>query len=62
MEAKKKKYYSSIKELEQHKKIKFFSIDNNNLKDFLLIENDEVKIITAFNTAKENEMNYISLI
>lgn len=62
MEAKKKKFHSSIKELEQHKKIKFFSIDNNNLKNFLLIESDEVKIITAFNTAKVNEMNYISLI
>ena len=68
MDAMKKKFYSSIKEVEQHKinyelsRDKFISIDNNNLKDFIIIESDEVKIITAINTAKDIEKNYINLI
>ena len=70
MDATKKKFYSSINEIEQHKikyellKNKQASKDNNNidLQDYNVIESDEVKIITAMKNAKENEKNYINFI
>ena len=68
MDAMKKKFYSSIKDIEQHK-IKYeltknnqFSKDNIDLKDYNVIESDEVKILTAIRTAKENEKNYMNFI
>ena len=68
MDAKKKKLYSTIKEIEQHKikyelsKNKQTSKDNGDLQDYDVIENDEIKIISAIKTAKENEKNYINFI
>ena len=68
MDAMKKKFYPSIKEVEQHKikyelsKNKQISKDNGDLQDYNVIESDEVKIISAIKTAKENEKNYINFI
>ena len=36
--------------------------DNGHLKDYNVIESEEVKIISAIKTAKENEKNYINFI
>ena len=68
MDSMKKKFYSSIKEIEQHKikyelsKDKQINKDNCDFQDYNVIESNEVKIITAIKTAKENEKNYISFI
>ena len=68
MDAMKKKFYSSIKEIEQHKikyelsKNKQISKDNGDLQDYNVIESDEVKIISAIKTSKENEKNYLNFI
>ena len=66
MDATKKKFYSSIKDTEQYKikyelsKNKQIYKDINDLKDYNVIESDEVKIITAIKTAKDNEKEYIN--
>ena len=68
MDAMKKKFYSSIKEIEQHKityelsKNKQISKDTSDFKDYNVIESDEVKIISAIKNAKENEKNYLNFI
>ena len=68
MDAMKKKFYSSIKEIEQHKikyelsKNKQTSNESCDFKDYNVIESDEVKIITAIKAAKDNEKNYINAI
>ena len=68
MDAMKKKFYSSINDIEQHKikyellKNKEMSKDINDIQDYNVIESDEVKIITAMKNAKENEKNYIEFI
>ena len=68
MDAMKKKFYSSIKEIEQHKikyelsKNKQINKDSGEFQDYNVIESNEVKIITAIKTAKDNEKLYISFI
>ena len=68
MDAMKKKFYASIKDIEQHKikyeltKNKQTNKDLNDFQDYNVIESDEVKIITAIKTAKENEKKYINFI
>ena len=68
MDAMKKKFYVSIKDIEQHKikyeltKNKQTNKDLNDFQDYNVIESDEVKIITAIKTAKENEKKYINFI
>jgi hypothetical protein len=68
MDATKKIFYSSIKEIEQHKikyelsKNKQTSNESGDFKDYNVIESDEVKIITAIKAAKDNEKNYINVI
>ena len=68
MDAMKKKFYSSIKEIEQHKikyelsKNKDFSNDINDFQDYNVIESDEIKIIAAIKASKENEKNYLHYI
>ena len=66
MDAMKKKFYESIKDIEQYKikyelsKNKQYYKDINDLKDYNVIESDEVKIITAIKIAKDNEKEYIN--
>ena len=68
MDAMKKKFYSSIKEIEQHKikyelsKNKQINKDSGEFQDYNVIESNEVKIITAIKTAKDNEKLYISYV
>ena len=68
MDAMKKKFYSSIKEIEQHKikyelsKNKQINKDSGEFQDYNVIESNEVKIITAIKTAKDNEKVYISYV
>ena len=68
MDSMKKKFYSSIKDLEQCKiknellKDNQVNKDENNYEDYNLIEENELKIISLVKTAKENEKNYISFI
>ena len=68
MDAMKKKFYASIKDIEQHKikyeltKNKQTNKDLNDFQDYNVIESDEVKIITAIKIAKENEKKYINFI
>ena len=68
MDSMKKKFYSSIKDLEQCKiknellKDNQVNKDENNFEDYNLIEENELKIISLVKTAKENEKNYISFI
>ena len=66
MDASKKKFYASIKDIEQYKikyelsKNKQIYKDISDLKDYNVIESDEVKIITAIKIAKDNEKEYIN--
>jgi len=68
MDAMKKKFYASIKEIEQHKikyelsKNKQINKENGEFQDYNVIESNEVKIITAIKTAKDNEKIYISFV
>ena len=67
MDAMKKKFYASIKDIEQHK-IEYEITKNKqtnkdiNFEDYNVIKSDEVKIITAIKIARENEKKYINFL
>ena len=64
IETMKKSFYSSIKDIENYK-IKYEitkrqNMEENNFQDYNVIESNEIKITSAFKTAKENEKKYIN--
>lgn len=64
VEAVKKNFYSSVKEIENYKinyeLTKRQNMEENNFQDYNVIESNEIKITTAFKAAKEKEKKYIN--
>ena len=64
IESIKKNFYSSVKDIENYK-IKYEmtkrqNMEENNFQDYNVIESNEIKITSAFKTAKEKEKKYIN--